>query len=147
MIDLEKLKASALAATPGPWESRHHEVVSLSEDVGLLNTICRVHSTTGYYESERDNRDFIATANPSMILELIERLEKAEKENSDYRMAHRSHFFLLSNARRICDAKTRRSANWVLARELFAVGSTSARKICIDAGIDPDALDIKRRTI
>lgn len=53
--------------------------------------------------------------------------------------SHFTPFFLLSNARRIVSREYAQRANWVIAMELFAVGSTTAKKICIDAGIDPDA--------
>lgn len=59
---------------------------------------------------------------------------------------HRRDFHLLANARRICKAEYRRQPNWVLAKELFATGSNSAIEICIDAGIDPDALTVERNS-
>lgn len=84
------------------------------------------------------------TFNPQTAIELLDRLEKLEEENSNYRMQYRSHFFLLANAGRICNLEMARSANWVLAMELFAVGSTTARRICVDADIDPDAKTITK---
>jgi hypothetical protein len=62
------------------------------------------------------------------------------------RISHAQHFtpfFLLANMRRICEPSLRRNANWVLAMQLFALGSTSARKVCRDAGIDPDGLEVR----
>lgn len=61
---------------------------------------------------------------------------------------HREDYYLLANARRIAVMPIHqgvRMPNWVLAMELFATGSTSACKICRDAGIDPDAVTIERR--
>lgn len=52
---------------------------------------------------------------------------------------HRSDFYLLVNARRISAQRYRRMPNWAFAMELFATGSTSAWRICVDAGIDPNA--------
>lgn len=57
---------------------------------------------------------------------------------------HFTPFYLLSNCRRLLSAEYRRKPNWVIAMELFAVGSNSGRGICIDAGIDPDALEVRR---
>lgn len=51
--------------------------------------------------------------------------------------------YLMANARRICSGKHQRSANWVLAMELFAVGSNTARRICQEAGVDPDGLEVR----
>jgi len=47
--------------------------------------------------------------------------------------------FLLTNARRLLALDHVSTPNWVVAAELFAVGSTSAIRICKEAGIDPDA--------
>lgn len=55
-----------------------------------------------------------------------------------------SNFTIMANARRICTRFYQRLPNWALARELFGLGSTSATKLCRDAGIDPDAHDVKR---
>jgi hypothetical protein len=57
---------------------------------------------------------------------------------------HRTDFYLLANARRICKREYQRSPNWVLASELFATGSTSAHQICRDAGIDPDGFKVEK---
>jgi hypothetical protein len=47
-------------------------------------------------------------------------------------------FNLLYNVRRILpEGMNKAISNWALACEIFAVGSTSAIKICRDAGIDP----------
>lgn len=63
---------------------------------------------------------------------------------------HRDDWYLLANARRIAQypiRMIRTMPNWALAHELFATGSNSARQICIDAGIDPDATTISRAAI
>jgi hypothetical protein len=44
---------------------------------------------------------------------------------------------IMANARRLI--KKTSVQNWVLCAELFGVGSTTARKRCIDMGIDPDS--------
>jgi len=61
---------------------------------------------------------------------------------------HRDDYHLMANARRIAQhpiAMIRAMPNWALAHELFATGSTSARRICLDAGIDPDGVTVERR--
>ena len=48
-------------------------------------------------------------------------------------------YALLANCRRLCQAEQKETPNWVIASELFGVGSTSAKRVCRSAGIDPDA--------
>jgi len=56
-------------------------------------------------------------------------------------------FYLLANLRRICTPALARRENWVLAIELFAVGGTTARRICREAGIDPDGKTVTRAAL
>ncbi len=56
---------------------------------------------------------------------------------------HNPNRTILTNARRIAATGFRKQPNWVLACELFGVGSTSAMKICRDAGIEPDSKTIE----
>jgi hypothetical protein len=46
----------------------------------------------------------------------------------------------LYNARRMAKAEYKRKPNWVLAMELFGVGSTYAHEYCKAAEVDPDGL-------
>lgn len=60
---------------------------------------------------------------------------------------HREDFYLLANAKRLGLEPihaVKGMPNWVLAKNLFATGSTSARQICHDAGIDPDGYQVAR---
>lgn len=60
---------------------------------------------------------------------------------------HREDWYLMANARRIgmlSIACVKGMQNWVFAKQLFATGSTSARQICFDAGIDPDGYAVAR---
>lgn len=58
--------------------------------------------------------------------------------------AHFTPFYLLSNLRGIIsDRSSGLRANWVLAAELFAVGGTTAEKICREAGIDPHGYEVR----
>lgn len=77
-IDLKSIRAAAEAATPGPWEYRQLEWGNYVTADGqtsvcqgaLSNTASMIH---------------IATANPATILELLDRLEAAEKDAARYR--------------------------------------------------------------
>lgn len=52
-------------------------------------------------------------------------------------------FYLLSNARRLSRCHGR-MANVSLAMQLFAVGHTTANRICHEAGIDPEAFEVQK---
>lgn len=58
---------------------------------------------------------------------------------------HRTDYFLLANARRMCGKAADQRPNWALATDLFATGSASARQICKDAGVDPDGFAISAK--
>ncbi len=80
MINIEELKKLALAAEPGPWEIKNDSTGDCSE------AYCHWHRV-GPFElmgktADEDSR-FIAAANPAVILELIERLERAEHGGND----------------------------------------------------------------
>lgn len=47
------------------------------------------------------------------------------------------------NARRICSRQHKRSPNWVLAMNLFGLGSTYAFALCRQIGVDPERRDDK----
>ena len=78
MIDIEKIKRAALAATQSTWayDQRSSAIVTITKhevkavaDFGACSLPeCEANAT------------FIATANPSAVLELIERLEAAEQD-------------------------------------------------------------------
>ncbi|EOW6730860.1 ead/Ea22-like family protein [Cronobacter malonaticus] len=74
-IDTAKLKAAALAATPGEWcPDDHHGVIA---DAGL-NANFYIASCSG--PEHRANKRFIAAANPAAVLELIAALESARAD-------------------------------------------------------------------
>lgn len=50
---------------------------------------------------------------------------------------------LLANARRIASRKYQGQPNWVVAMEVFGLGSTYAFKLCHSLGIDPDAKRVR----
>jgi hypothetical protein len=70
--------------------------------------------------------------------------ERAAVETARFNecMANRSFHLILRNARRICKRKFQRSPNWVLASELFGLGSTYSFRLCRELGIDPEAKTI-----
>lgn len=74
--DLQKLKAAALAATPGPWEYREAEG---------MGAICHAGGWVMDDLSEQALRDteYCATANPSAILALIAEVEQARAASDD----------------------------------------------------------------
>jgi len=45
---------------------------------------------------------------------------------------------VLRNVRRIASLHMRAKPNWVLAMEVFGLGSTYATRLCVEAGINPD---------
>ncbi|EOC0436713.1 ead/Ea22-like family protein [Cronobacter dublinensis] len=73
-MNTAKLKAAALAATPGPWT--HDGCGGVCADVGL-NGCYFVAECEG--DDWGSNSEFIALANPAAVLELIAALEAAEK--------------------------------------------------------------------
>jgi hypothetical protein len=80
MIDIEKMKQAALSATQGEWDS-YETKVYLSGTAGGFDLGCSPNAEA--------NADFIATANPSAVLELIARLEAAEQDAAEnQRLSH-----------------------------------------------------------
>jgi len=76
-LDLQQLKALALAATPGKWIRLFGErtVYDRMEDGCRGNTIVRADTTYG--TQDVDNLDYIAAASPAVVLGLIARIERA----------------------------------------------------------------------
>ena len=110
-INLKAIRAAAEAATPGPWEAAGpsfgaplpkylNEVGRINEDE-MFEEVCVSPSP----EDDACSADmiFIATANPTAILELLGRLEAAEKDAARYRFIRKPamsqrEFMLVSNA-------------------------------------------------
>lgn len=70
--DLTALRALAEKATPGPWTVRGHEVIS-EANLGTVQAPW-IADVDGPFEDAQ----FIAAANPSVVLSLLDRLERAE---------------------------------------------------------------------
>jgi len=94
--DIQKLKAAALAATPGPWEAIGDEVFPVDECEACHpirgydwdNSSCRLPE-----EREKDAQ-FIALANPAAILDLIAAVESAQSAPFDIEATLRRAFAL-----------------------------------------------------
>jgi hypothetical protein len=53
-------------------------------------------------------------------------------------------YIVLSNVRRLkSKAWGKRNPNWVIVRDVFGVGSTTAVNHCRNNNIDPDAYEVK----
>ena len=81
MIDIEKVKQAALAATPGDWKA----VCSIPEEgfecFWLMHNDAHFGDIHGPQSGQQlADATYIATANPSAIFELINRLEVVTKE-------------------------------------------------------------------
>lgn len=134
---LNRLEALAKAATPGPW----------ANDRGYLNGP-EVSYEEWHFTNEADTEFIVAVRNS--ISALIAQARAAQAHHAaattgeDARKlahGHRDDYYLMANGRRLAQmpiAEVKAMPNWVLAKHLFATGSTSARQICIDARIDPD---------
>lgn len=75
--DLQELKKLAQHASPGLWHSAHHGVFCdhpQTKDIQLL--VCNVSGTTGKYETEAQNRHYIAKACPENILKWLADYER-----------------------------------------------------------------------
>ncbi len=93
MIDLNDLKKKAMAATPGEWVIDTDEADNACEStkwVGVGNDE-QFHAMCGDHDDPQSIADaeFIAAASPATVLELVERLERAERRlETSERLAH-----------------------------------------------------------
>lgn len=62
-----------------------------------------------------------------------------ERERMEAKLASITRREIFARARGMLAQKHRRDPNWVVAMELFGLGSTFAWGICLEMGIDPDA--------
>lgn len=56
--------------------------------------------------------------------------------------AHFTPYYLLANCRPMLSQHYKRQPNWVIAMSLFAVGSTTAWRLCNEAEIDPEGTSV-----
>lgn len=55
---------------------------------------------------------------------------------------HFTPYYLLANCRPLLSQHFKSQPNWVIAMSLFAVGSTTARRLCVEAEIDPEGTSV-----
>jgi hypothetical protein len=84
-IDIEKLKALAAVATPGPWQwwtsnSTLRLTGADGKDGGVLHAY--VHSGYGDISCNEANRAFIEAANPAAVRELVSEIERLRAPSS-----------------------------------------------------------------
>ena len=86
MIDLDKIKKLAKAATPGTWDAvLHAHGTGVENDDEQL--FIEQYGLT--YTANPSDALFIAAANPGAILELIERVRQAEARIAEAANLHR----------------------------------------------------------
>lgn len=75
-MDLDKLEAVARKAKRGPWMRLFGERTVYDRMEDGCRGIPIVRADTGYGADDADNLDFIAAANPAVVLELIAEIRK-----------------------------------------------------------------------
>lgn len=84
-IDLDKLERVARAATPGPWEANQEFANRwrVDEVPAQYHPLAAIYGH-GDYASLQGNADYIAAANPAVVLEIVRRLRAAEADAKRY---------------------------------------------------------------
>ncbi|MBQ4566616.1 MAG: ead/Ea22-like family protein [Desulfovibrio sp.] len=86
---LDDLRTRAIAATPGPWKPDYRQMYVFDE--AEVNICCQIrgygdmaytHSDAAREAQMRANNAFIAAANPSVILQLLDMVKRLEKERN-----------------------------------------------------------------
>ncbi|WP_337264370.1 MULTISPECIES: hypothetical protein [unclassified Serratia (in: enterobacteria)] len=123
MNDYSKLKAAALAATPGPWYI-HEKPDMEGGNYGIDNSDCELDAEAvvwwggprcGIWKEE--DAAFIAAANPAAVLQLIAALA-VEKEQSAYYEKQMWYFHGLAESEsERCQRQTIADGNEILALE------------------------------
>ena len=80
----QSLKAAAEKATPGPWRRSSVRFNGITDIANPMEQGSKPHVANA---SEKRDAEFIALANPSNILALVEALEKSEKTSEARREA------------------------------------------------------------
>lgn len=110
MIDLEAIKRAAEAATPGPWEAKNWTdvftrlgaenaagIAADGNDGWQVADCARGGAFSGgfvvdlNYRETKANAEHIASANPAAVLELIARLETAERRVAELEAREERH--------------------------------------------------------
>ncbi|MEW7374559.1 ead/Ea22-like family protein [Pseudomonas putida] len=87
MVDKERLKEKALAATPGPWvksyrtESHGTRILAIlpgaQKQIGMIKTDKR---DPKHEAVDQANTDFIEAANPAVVLALLDEIATLKKQ-------------------------------------------------------------------
>ena len=109
-LDIPALKAAALAATPGQWA---RNVAGIEHDNYIAGTGPWYRLHKGGADMASADAAYIALANPATILALIERLERAEKNE-------RGRVVQLRAAHDQFDVSERKRHEWQRAAEDWA---------------------------
>ncbi|MDC7940312.1 ead/Ea22-like family protein [Raoultella ornithinolytica] len=81
----QSLKAAAEKATPGPWRRSSVRFNGITDIANPMEQGSKPHVANA---SEKRDAEFIALANPSNILALVEALEKAQTQSSKWLEAY-----------------------------------------------------------
>jgi hypothetical protein len=146
-IDTEKLEALALAATPGPWYAAKTTMntnpfyVVPAVGIGAVAMIPK-----SKVKPLQANAEFIAAANPAVVLELLAEIKRLKAEQpgkitiDGNELKERDLIWgVIANLHGPSRYRSKRGTErWVLARNAFGCGSTVANGLCREFGFDPD---------
>lgn len=96
MIDTKAIRAAAEAAAPGPWkqvggvlyDKDFDSIFAAGYGIGLGQADTRDPTC-----KRKENGEFLKQINPATILELLDRLEAAEKDAARYRAIAANPYF------------------------------------------------------
>jgi hypothetical protein len=150
-VDIQKLKALAEAATPGPWTvSEEHESASFQGYVaGDADGWIAIFGTAN---QDADNADYVAAANPAAVLELIADVEanrherevvcanydQLKAENEELRKDAERYQWLRDNASLILDRKIAYQAETGFIK-FDTMPARSETETAIDAAMSKEA--------
>lgn len=127
-INLDTLRKTAEAATPGPWEMREE-----SPQMDGRNFTLRVHGKAGIRMSAHcygfsSDPEFIATFDPPTVLALLSRLEQAEQDRDKFRDAYSLQAQELEQVEHDRDAALEANKRWAhrSSRETSALRKANA---------------------
>lgn len=101
MIDTIKLRELAQKATPGPWWHDYCNPADGHALAWLGNWFVEIKQRVPY-NSPQEDAEFIATANPAAILELLDRLEAAERDAKRFEWLYQQNALLADDTFIVC---------------------------------------------
>lgn len=96
MIDLDKLRALAEKATPGPWRVPNHCGFGVERDIDFRDkrrapaTVVMAVGAKKEYPSRPDS-EYIAAVSPDVILALLDALDAAGRTLANVKRRHEPH--------------------------------------------------------